>query len=53
VTVRTPTLHLDRVTQTDAVERGATAVPLTGDDQFHFTIHPHEIVTLRMVAGSK
>jgi hypothetical protein len=53
VTVRTPTLHLDRVTQTDAVERGATAVPLTGDDQFHFTIHPHEIVTLRIVAGSK
>ena len=53
VTVRTPTLHLDRVTQTDAVERGATAVPLAGDDQFHFTIHPHEIVTIRMVAGSK
>jgi alpha-mannosidase len=53
VTVRTPTLHVDRVTLTDAVERGATAVPLAGDDQFHFTIHPHEIVTLRMVAVSK
>jgi hypothetical protein len=53
VTVRTPTLHLNRVTQTDAVERGATAVPLAGDDQFRFAIHPHEIVTLRMVAGSK
>jgi hypothetical protein len=53
VTVRTPTLRVDRVTQTDAVERGATAVPLDGDGQFRFNIHPHEIVTLRMVAGSK
>ena len=53
VTVRTPTLHLDRVTETDAVERGATVVPLAGDDQFHFTIHPHEIVTLRIVAMQK
>lgn len=53
VTVRTPALRLVSVTQTDAVERGQTAVPMTGNDQFSFTIHPHEIVTLRMVEGSK
>jgi alpha-mannosidase len=53
MTVRTPALHLDRVDQTDAVERGRTAVPMVGDDQFHFTIHPHEIVTLRMVEAPK
>ena len=53
VTVRTPTLHLVRVTQTDAVESGATSVPLTANDQFHFKIHPHEIVTLRVIAESK
>jgi alpha-mannosidase len=53
VTVRTPTLHLDRVTQTDAVERGAMAVPLARGDQFRFAIHPHEIVTLRIVAMGK
>jgi hypothetical protein len=53
MTVRTPALHLDRVDQTDAVERGRTAVPMVGDDQFHFTIHPHEIVTLRMVEVRK
>ncbi len=52
VNVRARALHLDRVTQTDAVERGATAVPLDGDGQFHFTIHPHEIVTLRMVVAA-
>jgi hypothetical protein len=53
VTVRTPALHLGRVAQTDAVERGARPVPLTADDQFHFTIHPHEIVTLRMIAEGR
>ncbi len=53
VTVRTPTLHLDRVSQTDAVERGGTPVPMVGNDQFHFTIHPHEIVTIRIVEVHK
>lgn len=53
VTVRTPFLHPGQVSQTDAVERGETALPLEGRDQFHFTIHPHEIVTVRVVEGSK
>jgi hypothetical protein len=49
VTVSSPLLHLGSVTQTDAVERGGTPVPLDGEHGFHFTIHPHEIVTLRAV----
>ncbi len=53
VTVRTPSLHLGQVSQTDAVERGKTAVSMDGDNQFHFTIHPHEIVTIRVVERQK
>lgn len=50
VTVRTPFLHLAQVTQTNAVENGANPLPMEGDQQFQFTIHPHEIVTIRAVA---
>jgi hypothetical protein len=53
VTVRIPSLHLASVTQTDAVERGQTAIPLSAPGQFSFNLHPHEIVTLRLVEGSK
>ncbi|MGB6742546.1 MAG: glycosyl hydrolase-related protein, partial [Terracidiphilus sp.] len=49
VTVSSPLLHLKSVTQTDALERGGTPVALDGENQFHFTIHPHEIVTVRAV----
>ncbi len=49
VTVSSPLLHLKSVMQTDAVERGGTPVALDGEHQFHFTIHPHEIATLRAV----
>jgi len=49
VTVRTPWLHLAQVTQTDAVERGNTAINLNGDNEFSITVHPWEIVTLRIV----
>jgi len=49
VTVRTPSLHLAHVWQTDAVERGQDAISMDGDSQFHFTIHPHQILTLRAV----
>jgi hypothetical protein len=53
VTVRTKYLHLDHVWLTDAVERGQTAVPLVGDNEFHFIVHPHEIVTLRVTEQRK
>jgi len=49
VTVRSPYLHLEHVWQTDAVERGQGAIEMEGDSAFYFTIHPHEIVTLRAV----
>ena len=53
VTIRIPMLHLDHVSQTDAVERGQSAISMEGDNRFHFTIHPHEIVTLRVVEARK
>ena len=53
VTVRIPNLRLDRVWQTDAVERGKAPLPVTSDGQFHFTMHPHEIVTLRVVEQNR
>ena len=53
VSVRIPWLRLDHVWKTDAVERGQEAVSMTEDGQFHFTIHPHEIVTMRIVGMRK
>jgi hypothetical protein len=49
VTVRVPLMHLDHVAMTDSIERGSEAVTTTGTDQFQFTVHPHQIVTLRLV----
>lgn len=49
VAVHTPHMRLDHVWRTDAVERGQTAVDMQGENAFHFTIHPHEIVTLRVM----
>lgn len=51
VNVRIPFMHLAHVWQTDAVERGQGVIERTGDNSFYFTIHPHEIVTIRAVAG--
>jgi alpha-mannosidase len=53
VTVRTPFVHLAQVWQTDAVERGQTALPVEGHNQFRFNIQPHEIVTVRVVEANK
>jgi len=49
VTVKTPFVHVGQVSQTDAVERGQAEVAGDGSGGFHFTMHPHEIVTLRVV----
>ena len=51
VTVQTPLLHLAGAWKTDAVERDQIALPLVQDKGFTFTVHPHEIVTVR-VAGT-
>jgi hypothetical protein len=50
VTVRSPLLHFSQVTQTNAVENGAAPVTTKGDQQFQFTLHPHQIATFRAVA---
>jgi hypothetical protein len=50
VTVRSSLLHFSQVTQTNAVENGAAPVTTTGDQQFQFTLHPHQIATFRAIA---
>jgi len=53
VSVQIPWLRLDHVWQTDALERGQESLPTGEDDQFHFTIHPHETVTIRAVGAGR
>jgi alpha-mannosidase len=48
VTVQTPLVHLKQVWQTDAVERNELPLSLAGTDRFQFTVHPNEIVTVRI-----
>jgi alpha-mannosidase len=52
VTVRTPLIELQKVWQTDAVERNQKSLALNPSGSFGFTIHPHEIVTLRLLGKS-
>lgn len=49
VTVHTPLLNLVKAWQTNAVERNQTALPLNGESGFQFAIHPHQIVTVRII----
>ncbi len=49
VSVETPLLKLDHAWQTDAVERNRHPLSLVGTRGFKFAIHPHEIVTVRMI----
>ena len=48
VTVQTSLLQIDQVWQTDAVERNGKELSLAGNGGFQFTIHPHEILTIRL-----
>ncbi len=50
VAVRLPIFRLKNVWQTDAVERNQNQVPIKNEHEFSITIHPHEIVTVRIVA---
>ncbi len=52
VTVETPSLTVSHAWRTDAVERDQQELPPAGSRGFQFTVHPHEIVTVR-VAGSQ
>lgn len=49
ITVHTPLLHLSEVWLADAVERDQKQLPLEGTNGFSFAIHPHEIVTVRLL----
>jgi hypothetical protein len=44
-----PLLTLTRVVQTDAVERDGAAIVPDTPHTFHVQIHPHQIVTLRLL----
>jgi alpha-mannosidase len=50
VAVQTPLLQIDEVWQTDAVERNGKRLSPADGGGFQFTIHPHEIVTIRLVS---
>lgn len=49
VAVETPLLHLSQAWQTNAVERDERQLSLPDDRSFQFTVHPHEIVTVRII----
>jgi hypothetical protein len=49
VTVRTPLLNFSSVVETDAVERDQHPLASEGSQAFSVAVHPHEIVTVRML----
>ena len=49
VTIQTPLLNLKQAWETDAVERNENPLSLVGTNRFLFTMHPHEIVTIRII----
>lgn len=53
VTLRTPLLDIDHAIQADAVERNQAELQLAGPHAFTLTVHPHEILTVRVVARSR
>jgi alpha-mannosidase len=48
VAIRLPTLSILGAWQTDAVERNQRRLPVEGGHELAVTVHPHEIVTLRI-----
>jgi alpha-mannosidase len=50
VSVEFPRMRLQEVWHTDAVERDQEQLRLSGQRGFLLTIHPHEIVTMRILA---
>lgn len=51
VTVRTPLIKLEKVWETDAVERNKEPLAVVGADGFQVAVKPHEIVTVRVVGS--
>jgi alpha-mannosidase len=51
VTIRIPTFHIAQVWKTNALERGAEPESITKNGHIRLTIHPHEILTLRILGN--
>ncbi|MGC2512311.1 MAG: polysaccharide lyase family protein [Acidobacteriaceae bacterium] len=49
VNVETPSLPLQQVWLSNAVEKDQSQLTLSGPYQFQFTVRPHEIVTVRLI----
>lgn len=47
-TIETPLLDLQKVTETDAVERNQKDLSLQGAHSFQIEVRPHEIITIRV-----
>lgn len=52
VTIQTPLLTISRAVQTDAVERDKKDLSLIGRHGLIVVVHPHEIVTIRLIGNS-
>ena len=52
LTVSFPALRLSSAWQTDAVERNRNQLDVKDGHEFSVTIHPHEIVTVRIATGA-
>jgi alpha-mannosidase len=48
VAVRLPAFHVTNAWQTDAVERNKSPISIKDGKEFTVTVHPHEIVTVRL-----
>lgn len=51
VSVTTPLLQIEKAWQTNAVERNQKVLPLSGSQGFQFTVHPHQLVTIRLIGN--
>ncbi len=49
VTVSTPLLQIEKVMETDAVERNENPLDLSGPHTFRLAVRPHQIVTVRVL----
>lgn len=52
VTVRIPLEDIQQAFETDAVERDQESLQLRDQHSFSFTVHPHEIITVRIKGNS-
>ena len=53
VEVHVPLIEIAHAIETDAVERDQQELQLSGEHGFRFTVHPHQIVTVRLVSKAR